>query len=127
MAEVPSRLSISVKEAESLACGKNFRCAWAATTAEHALSAAGDGCEARGRRRVFDVLSDCLAAERQDVSYQKFSKTLGIPEASVKCLVHELRVRYRELFARRSRANRGESWRMVDEELRYLRAALAAA
>ena len=108
MAEVPSRLSISVKEAETWSAERIFDVRWAATTAEHALGQLGEECEARGRRRVFDVLSDCLAAKRQDISYQKFSKTLGIPEASVKCLVHELRSVI-AIFARRSRANRGEA------------------
>ena len=109
MAEAPSRLSISAKEAETWPAERIFDVRWAATAAEHALRQLGEECEARGRRRVFDVLSDCLAAERQDVSYQKFSKTLGIPEASVKSLVHELRVRYRDLLRAGSRANRGEA------------------
>ena len=125
MAEVPSRLSISVKEAETWPAERIFDVRWAATTAEHALRQLGEECEARGRRRVFDVLSDCLAAERQDVSYQKFSKMLGIPEASVKCLVHELRVRYRDLL-RAEVAQTVEKLEDVDEELRYLCAALAA-
>jgi DNA-directed RNA polymerase specialized sigma24 family protein len=125
MAEVPSRLSISAKEAETWPAERIFDVRWAATTAEHALRQLGEECEARGRRRVFDVLSDCLAAERQDVSYQKFSKTLGIPEASVKSLVHELRVRYRELL-RAEVAQTVEKPEDVDEELRYLCAALAA-
>jgi len=126
MAEVPSRLSISAKEAETWPAERIFDVRWAATAAEHALRQLGEECEARGRRRVFDVLSDCLAAERQDVSYQKFSKTLGISEASVKCLVHELRVRYRDLL-RAEVAQTVEKPEDVDEELRYLCAALAAA
>jgi RNA polymerase sigma-70 factor (ECF subfamily) len=126
MAEVPSRLSISAKEAEAWPAERIFDVRWAATAAEHALRQLGEECEARGRRRVFDVLSDCLAAERKDVSYQKFSTTLGIPEASVKCLVHELRVRYRELL-RAEVAQTVEKPEDVDKELRYLCAALAAA
>ena len=74
---------------------------------------------------MFDVLSDCLAAERQDVSYQKLSKTLGVPEASVKRLVHQLRQRYRTLL-REEVAQTVEKPEDVDEELRYLCAALAA-
>jgi RNA polymerase sigma factor (sigma-70 family) len=126
MAEVPSRLSISAKEAETWPAERIFDVRWAATAAEHALRQLGEECEARGRRRVFDVLSDCLAAERQDVSYQKLSQTLGIPEASVKSLVHELRVRYRDLL-RAEVAQTVEKPEDVDEELRYLCAALAAA
>jgi len=125
MAEVPSRLSISAKEAETWPAERIFDVRWAATAAEHALRQLGEECEAGGRRRVFDVLSDCLAAERQDVSYQKLSQTLGIPETSVKSLVHELRVRYRDLL-RAEVAQTVEKPEDVDEELRYLCAALAA-
>jgi len=125
MAEAPSRLAISTKEAETWPAEKIFDVRWAATAAEHALRQLGEECEARGRRRVFDVLSDYLAAERQDVSYQKLSKTLGVPEASVKRLVRELRVRYRDLL-RAEVAQTVEKPEHVDEELRYLCAALAA-
>ncbi len=125
MAEAPSHLAISTKEAETWPAEKIFDVRWAATAAEHALRQLGEECEARGRRRVFDVLSDYLAAERQDVSYQKLSKTLGVPEGSVKRLVHELRVRYRDLL-RAEVAQTVEKPEDVDEELRYLCAALAA-
>ena len=125
MAEAPSHLAISSQEAETWPPERIFDVRWAATAAEHALRQLGEECEARGRRRVFDVLSDYLAAERQDVSYQKLSKTLGVPEASVKRLVHELRVRYRYLL-RAEVAQTVEKPENVDEELRYLCAALAA-
>ncbi len=105
---------------------KIFDVRWAATAAEHALRQLGEECENRGRRRVFDVLSDYLAAESQDVSYQKLSTTLGVPKTDVKRLVHELRVRYRDLL-RAEVAQTVEKPQDVDEELRYLCAALAAA
>ncbi len=126
MAEAPSHLSISSHEAETWPAEKIYDVRWAATAVEHALRQLGEECEGRGRRRVFDVLSDYLAADRQDVSYQKLSKTLGIPETSVKRLVHELRVRYRDLL-RAEVAQTVEKPQDVDEELRYLCAALAAA
>ena len=126
MAEAPSHLSISAREAESWPAEKIYDVRWAATAVEHALRRLGEECETRGRRRVFDVLSDCLAAEREDVSYQKLSKTLGVPETSVKRLVHQLRQRYRALL-REEVAQTVEKPDDVDEELRYLCAALAAA
>ena len=52
------------REAETWPAEKIFDVRWAATAVEHALRRLGEECEARGRRRVFDVLSDCLAAER---------------------------------------------------------------
>jgi RNA polymerase sigma factor (sigma-70 family) len=126
MAEVPSHLSIPAHEAETWPAEKIYDVRWAATAVEHALRQLGEECEARGRRRVFDVLSDYLAAERQDISYQKLAKALGVPEASVKRLVHQLRVRYRHLL-REEVAQTVEKPEEVDDELRYLCAALAAA
>jgi DNA-directed RNA polymerase specialized sigma24 family protein len=126
MAEAPSHLSIPAHEAQIWPAERIYDVRWAATTVEHALRQLGEECEARGRRRVFDVLSDCLASERQDVSYQKLSRSLGVPEASVKRLVHQLRVRYRQLL-REEVAQTVEKPDDVDDELRYLCAALAAA
>jgi DNA-directed RNA polymerase specialized sigma24 family protein len=126
MAEAPSHLSISAREAESWPAEKIYDVRWAATAVEHALRRLGEECETRGRRRVFDVLSSCLAAEREDVSYEKLSKILGVPPASVKRLVHQLRLRYRELL-REEVAQTVEKPDEVDEELRYLCAVLAAA
>jgi RNA polymerase sigma-70 factor (ECF subfamily) len=126
MAETPSHFSISTQEAGTWPAEKIFDMRWAATAAEHALRQLGEECENRGRRRVFDVLSDYLAAERQDVSYQKLSKMLDIPEGDVKRLIHELRVRYRDLL-RAEVAQTVEKPQDVDQELRYLCAVLAAA
>ena len=126
MAELPSQLSISARESESWPPEKIFDVRWAATVVEHALGRLGEECERRGRRRVFDVLSSCLAAEREDVSYANFSKTLGVPDTAVKRLVHQLRKRYRSLL-REEVAETVEKPEEVDNELRYLCAALAAA
>jgi RNA polymerase sigma factor (sigma-70 family) len=126
MAEMPSQLSISARESEGWPPEKVFDVRWAATVVERALSRLGEECERKGRRRVFDVLSSCLAAEREDVSYTSFSKALGIPETAVKRLVHQLRKRYRSLL-REEVAETVEKPDEVDDELRYLCAALVAA
>jgi RNA polymerase sigma factor (sigma-70 family) len=112
MAEAPSNLAISAHEAKSWPAEKIFDVRWAATAVEHALRRLGEEC-------------DCLAAERQDVSYPKLSKTLGVPETSVKRLVHQLRQRYRTLL-REEVAQTVEKPEDVDEEVRYLCAVLAA-
>jgi len=75
---------------------------------------------------VFDVLSSCLAAEREDVSYATFARTLGIQETAVKRLVHRLRERYRTLL-RDEVAETVGGENEIDDELRYLCAALSAA
>jgi RNA polymerase sigma-70 factor (ECF subfamily) len=126
MAEAPSHFSIPAHESERWSPERIFDVRWAATVVERALSRLGEECEKRGRRRVFDVLSSCLQAEREDVSYAKLSKTLGVPEVSVKRLVHQLRRRYRALL-RDEVAQTVERPDEIDDELRYLAAALTAA
>ncbi len=126
MAEAPSHLSIPEQESENWSPERIFDVRWAATVVERALRRLGDECEKRGRRRVFDVLNSCLAAEREDVSYAKFAKTLGLQEAAVKRLVHRLRERYRSLL-REEVSQTVEGPTEIDDELRYLCAALSAA
>jgi len=125
MSEAPSHFSISQQESEKWSAERIFDVRWAATVVERALSRLGEECEKRGRRRVFDMLSPCLAAERDNVSYSKFSKALSIPEGSVKRLVHQMRVRYRELL-RQEVGLTVEKPDEIDDELRYLCAALSA-
>src|SRR5947199_6399734 len=126
MAEAPSRLSIPLQEAESWSPERIFDVRWAATVVERALRRLGDECEKRGRRRVFDVLSVCLTAGREDVSYATFAKILGLRETAVKSLVHRLRERYRTLL-REEVAETVSGPNEIDDELRYLCAALSAA
>jgi DNA-directed RNA polymerase specialized sigma24 family protein len=125
MAEAPSQLSIPAQELESWSPERIFDVRWAATVVERALRRLGDECEKRGRRRVFDVLSVCLTGKREDVCYAKFSKTLGLPEAAVKRLVHRLRGRYRALL-REEVAQTVEKPDEIDDELRYLCSVLTA-
>jgi DNA-directed RNA polymerase specialized sigma24 family protein len=126
MAEAPSRLSIPAQYSETWSPERIFDVRWAATVVERALRRLGDECEKRGRRRVFDELSVCLAAEREDVRYAKFSKTLGLSEVALKSLVHRLRERYRALL-REEVARTVEKLDEIEDELRYLCSALTAA
>jgi hypothetical protein len=92
---------------------------------EHAMRRLGDECERHGRRRVFDALSGFLAADRADVSYVDLAKRLGVQQSALKKLLHEMRQRYRTLL-REEVAQTVEKPDEVDDELRYLCAALAA-
>jgi RNA polymerase sigma-70 factor (ECF subfamily) len=125
MAEAPSHLSIPKQESDNWPAERIFDVRWAATVVERALRRLGDECEKRGRRRIFDVLSSCLSAERQDVSYAAFARILGLEETAVKNLVHRLRDRYRSLL-REEVAQTVGGTNQIDDELRYLCAALAA-
>jgi RNA polymerase sigma-70 factor (ECF subfamily) len=125
MAEAPSHLALPTRAFETWPAERLFDVRWAATVVEQALRRLREECEARGRRRVFDALSGLLAAERSDVSYESVGNTLGVPAATVKRLVHQMRLRYRELL-REEVAATVATTDEVDGELRYLCAALAA-
>ena len=126
MTEAPTHLSIPKQESNEWSPERIFDVRWAATVVERALRRLGDECEKRGRRRVFDVLSSCLSAEREDVSYATFARILGLRETAVKSLVHRLRERYRTLL-REEVAETVSGANEIDDELRYLCAALSAA
>ena len=126
MTEAPSHLSIPDQESDSWSPERIFDVRWAATVVERALRRLGDECEKHGRRRVFDVLSGYLSADREDVSYATFARTLGLQETAVKNLVHRLRERYRALL-REEVAETVSGADEIDDELRYLCAALSAA
>src|SRR4030095_8222141 len=110
---------------ESWSAERIFDVRWAATVAEQALRRLQEECESRGRRRVFDVLSTVLAADREDVSYEKLARELGVSAVEIKPLLHQLRQRYRQLL-RAELAETIEKPGEVDDELHYLVTALAA-
>jgi RNA polymerase sigma-70 factor (ECF subfamily) len=125
MAEAPSRLSIPAAVIEKWPAEKIFDVRWAATLAERALRRLGEECESHGRRRVFDALSGSLTAEREDVSYETLADGLRVESSTIKRLLHQMRLRYRQLL-REEVAETIENPADIDDELRYLCSALAA-
>lgn len=125
IAEAPSDLNLPARAFVSWPPERIFDVRWAATVVEETLRRLREECGARGRLRAFDVVSGCLSAERGDVSYDELAGRLGIEQAAVKRLVHQMRRRYRELL-REEVAQTVERPEEVDEEMRYLCATLAA-
>jgi RNA polymerase sigma factor (sigma-70 family) len=126
MAEAPSQISISRHALDSLAPERLFDLRWAATVVEQALRRLGEECEGKGRLRLFEGLRDYLTAEHADISYAKLATALGVEETVVKKQLHNLRERYRWLL-RDEVAHTVENPADVDDEIRHLCAALAAA
>lgn len=125
MAEAPCQLLISAQTLATAPADALFDLNWAAAIAEEALRRLRMECESKGRRRVFEVLQKYLTAERADICYQDLSHTLGVPEPSVKSLLHQFRIRYRSLL-REEVAKTVGTEANVDEEIRYLCATLSA-
>jgi RNA polymerase sigma-70 factor (ECF subfamily) len=126
MAEAPSQLSISAHPLDSLPAERLFDLRWATTVVEQALQRLREECEGKDRLRLFYALSRHLTDERDEVSYAKLSATLGVAETVVKKQLHIMRQRYRSLL-RDEVAQTVESPADVQDEIRYLCAALAAA
>jgi RNA polymerase sigma-70 factor (ECF subfamily) len=125
MAEAPSQLSISPHALNSLPPERLFDLRWAVTVVEQALRRLREECESKGRRRLFYALSSYLTAERDQVSYANLSAALGIAESAVKKQLHTMRLRYRSLL-RDEVAHTVADPAEVEDEIRYLCAALAA-
>jgi RNA polymerase sigma factor (sigma-70 family) len=125
MADAPCQLSISAHALETSPAEGLFDLSWAAAVAEEALRRLRTECESKGRRRVYEVLNRYLTAERSEISYQDLSVALGVPELSVKSLLHQFRARYRG-FLREEVAKTVETEAEVDDEIHYLCAALSA-
>jgi RNA polymerase sigma factor (sigma-70 family) len=126
MAEAPSQISISPRGLDSLAPERLYDLRWAATVVEQALRRLREECEGKGRLRLFEGLRDYLAAEHADISYAKLAVALGVAETVVKKQLHNLRERYRWLL-RDEVAHTVANPTDVDDEIRHLCAALAAA
>ena len=125
MAEAPSRLTVPAQAVERWPAERLFDLRWAATVVEQALRRLREECESQGKLRAFEALRPCLGAEREDVSYPSLSKTLGVPEPTVKRLVHRLRQRYRSLL-RDEVAETVADPSEIDDEIRHLCGVLAA-
>jgi RNA polymerase sigma-70 factor (ECF subfamily) len=126
MAEAPSQLSISARALDSLPAERLFDLRWATTVVEQALRRLREECEGKDRLRLFYALSRHLIEERDEVSYPELSAALGVTESAVKNLLHTMRQRYRSLL-RDEVAHTVESPADVQDEIRYLCAALASA
>jgi len=125
MAEAPSQLSMSAEAVDSLPPERLFDLRWAATVVEHALRRLREECESKGKRRLFHALSSYLTAERDEVSFAHLSTELGIAESAVIKQLFNLRQRYRSLL-RDEVAQTVADPAQVEDEIRYLCAALAA-
>jgi RNA polymerase sigma factor (sigma-70 family) len=123
-AESPSQLSNSAQTLDSLPPERLFDLSWASTVVEHALQRLREECESKSRLWLFQALSCHLTDEREEVSYADLSADLGVPETVVKKQLHKMRQRYRALL--RAEVSRTvENPADVDDEIRYLCAALA--
>jgi RNA polymerase sigma factor (sigma-70 family) len=123
-AEAPSQSSNSTQAPNLLPPERLFDLNWATTVVEHALQRLREECESKGKLWLFQALSCHLTEERDEMSYARLSADLGVAETLVKKQLHKMRQRCRCLL--RAEVSRTvEDPADVDDEIRYLCAALA--
>src|SRR5205085_10561181 len=89
MVDATAQLSIPLATIESSPPEALFDAGWAAAIAEEALRRLRMECESKGRRRVYEALHPYLTTERAEISYPDLSRILGVPEPTVKSLLHQ--------------------------------------
>jgi RNA polymerase sigma-70 factor (ECF subfamily) len=97
---------------------------WALTLLERTLARLRSEFEAARRVAEFEPLKGFLTADRAALPYSEVARSLGVSEGAARVAVHRLRRRFREVF-REEVAHTVAAAEDVDEELRYLMAALA--
>lgn len=120
------QLPISPQAMVSWPDEKIFDAGWAASVAAAALCQLKIDYESEGRRKLFEELSGHITAGRCEVSYSALGERLGVTEESIKRLLRQMRLRYR-IHLRNEVAATLQNPADVEDELRYLCAALCAA
>ena len=109
----------ALEPADELSPDKLFERRWATTVLEGAWTRLEEEYAAEGKADVFRELRRFNSAQESAPGYGEAAGNLGLPENTVKSLVHRMRLRYRMLL----RAEIGHTVvdpTEIDEEIRYL-------
>jgi DNA-directed RNA polymerase specialized sigma24 family protein len=107
---------------EGMTAEKLFEARWADALIEATFARLRGELESEGKGHLFEALQGFLLG-REDASYQQVANDLSLSLGALKSAIHRLRGRYRALL-REEVARTVTAPAEVDEELRYLRAAL---
>lgn len=108
----------------ALAPDETFDRQWALTLLELSIDRLRTEFSAADKPGEFEVLKSCLITGRGAIDYATVAQQLGLSEGAARVAVHRLRKRFREIYREEiSRTLPEEA--DLEEELRYLAAALA--
>jgi RNA polymerase sigma factor (sigma-70 family) len=108
----------------SLAPDETFDQQWALTLLQLSIDRLRAEFESAGKPQDFDVLKDCLTAERGAIDYASVGRRLRASEGAARVAVHRLRKRFREIYREEISQTLAEG-ADLEGELRHLAAALA--
>ncbi|HEY3914557.1 MAG TPA: sigma-70 family RNA polymerase sigma factor [Verrucomicrobiae bacterium] len=102
---------------------KIFERRWANAVVEQVAGLLASEFAAAGHAGRFEILKDFLMGEPRDISYEDAARRMGISISAMTSAIHRARLRFRDLFRKEITSTVG-SPEEVDEEIRYLLAAL---
>ena len=97
---------------------------WALTLLELTMTRLREEFVSAGKPADFDVLKNCLLADRGGIDYGGVAKEMGSSEGAARVAVHRLRKRFREIYREEISQTLADGANL-DEEVRYLAEALA--
>jgi RNA polymerase sigma-70 factor (ECF subfamily) len=86
------------EHAASLPAEALYEKRWALTLLETVMRRLKAEHEAAGKIAEYELLKQCLTADRGTIRYDELARALGLEAASARSAVHRLRKRFREVF-----------------------------
>ncbi len=122
MSETPSQLFALRGTFERVSPEKLFAVRWATTVVEHALSLLREQFENSIEHQLFDTLSNYLTVT--DIDYTSLAGALDVSTSTARRLLHQLRMRYRNVLRSEIAQTVGEPSE-IDSEIQDLSTILA--
>ncbi len=110
-------------DSHALAPDEIFDQQWALTLLDLTVSRLRDEFSIAGKPGDFEILKNCLTADRGSIDYTSVAQQLGVKEVAGRVAVHRLRKRFREIYREEISQTLAEG-SDLDSELRHLAAAL---
>jgi len=109
---------------QALAPDETYDQQWALTLLDLTVKRLQAEFQTAGRGADFDILKQCLMAERGAIDYAGVAQQLGVNEGAARVAVHRLRKRFREIYREEISQTLADG-ADLEAELRHLAAALA--
>jgi RNA polymerase sigma-70 factor (ECF subfamily) len=108
----------------TLAPDETFDQQWAITLLDLTVTRLQAEFADAGKSADFDILKNCLMAERGAIDYAAVARQLGVNEGTARVAVHRLRKRFRKIYREEISQTLADG-ADLDAEVRHLAAALA--
>jgi DNA-directed RNA polymerase specialized sigma24 family protein len=126
LAQLDDRVEAQIAQAAKWEADEVYDREWAASLVRQALGRLAQECALAGKAELFGWLMPRLAAEESAVPHEEVARRLRLTVTTLRHELARLRARYRAILREEVRGTVREAAE-VDEELRYLCHALAAA